>query len=255
MLFTKKSVRLVAPLLALALGAAACGGGDDSGSGSPSEPAAGKKGGTFRLGIAEPTAIDPYNAQESEGILVTKQIFTQLVGLDEDAKIVPAAAKSFTPNDDCTQWTFELVPDAKFSNGEVVTAQSFIDGWTRAATQDAASDVAYHMAGVQGFDELQRRLGHHVLRAVRAGPEHPRRGPGRGRLRVREEDPAAGDEPRPQGRRAGQQQDVQRHADRQRPVQARGPVAARHLDHDGPQRRLLRQGGQPRPGRGHHLQR
>lgn len=154
MLFTKKSVRLVAPLLALALGAAACGGGDDPGSGSPSEPAAGKKGGTFRLGIAEPTAIDPYNAQESEGILVTKQLFTQLVGLDEDAKVVPAAAKSFTPNDDCTQWTFELVPDATFSNGEVVTAQSFIDGWTRAATKDAASDVAYHMAGVAGFEEL-----------------------------------------------------------------------------------------------------
>jgi len=156
-----KTARLVAPLLALALGAAACGGGsssnDGSGSGSGSgsgNTAAGKPGGTFRLGIVEPTAIDPYNAQESEGILVTKNIFTQLVGLDKDAKLVPAAAEKWSSNADCTQWTFNLVKGAKFSNGEAVTAQSFIDGWTRAGTQAAASDVAYHMAGVDGFDDL-----------------------------------------------------------------------------------------------------
>ncbi len=153
----KKSVRMVAPLLALALGAAACGNSNDAstGSGSSSQPtSAGKPGGTFRLGIVEPTAIDPYNSQESEGILVTKNIFTQLVGLDKDEKVVPAAAQKITPNADCTQWTFNLVPGAKFSNGEDVTAQSFIDGWTRAGSKDAASDVAYHMAGVAGFDEL-----------------------------------------------------------------------------------------------------
>ena len=50
---------------------------------------------------------------------------------------------------------FKLQPGATFSNGEVVTAQSFVAGMTRAAKGSAASDVAYHMSGIAGFDALQ----------------------------------------------------------------------------------------------------
>ena len=35
-------------------------------------------------------------------------------------------------NADCSQWTFNLQPGTTFSNGEVVTAESFIAGMTRA---------------------------------------------------------------------------------------------------------------------------
>lgn len=150
MLIKRRTLTATALVAGISLTVASCGGGSSPGSGG----AAAKTGGVFRLGIVEPTAIDPYNAQESEGILVTKNIFTQLVGLDQASKLVPGGATDWKPNGDCTEWTFNLVKDAKFSNGEPVTAQSYIDGWTRAATKAAASDVAYHMAGVKGFDEL-----------------------------------------------------------------------------------------------------
>src|ERR1700754_4165198 len=52
----------------------------------------GKVGGTFRLAITEPTAIDPYNAQESEGILVTKYLFTGLTTATPDGEIQPGVA-------------------------------------------------------------------------------------------------------------------------------------------------------------------
>lgn len=158
---SRKRAALSTPIVLLALAAAACGGSSGTkapsttSSASSSGATAGKSGGTFRLGIVEPTAIDPYNSQESEGILVTKALFTQLVSLDKDANIIPGVAKTFTPNTDCSEWTFNLVPGTKFSNGAPVTAAAFIRGWTRAATKDAASDVAYHMGGVAGFDELQ----------------------------------------------------------------------------------------------------
>lgn len=183
---------LVAPIVVLALVGTACGGDDDSkdkatptssasaaapasgsasgpasasapGSGSESAPAAspttapaeGKKGGTFRLGISEPTAIDPYNSQESEGNLVAQQLFVGLVQLNSETdEIEPGAAEKWAPNGDCTEWTFNLRPGAKFSNGEAVSAKSFIAGWTRAGAQKAASDTAYHMAGIAGFAEL-----------------------------------------------------------------------------------------------------
>lgn len=114
----------------------------------------GKKGGTFRLGIEEPTAIDPYNAQESEGLLVTSYLFTGLVKAEPDGSTSPGVAEKWTPNDDCSEWTFSLKKGTKFHNGEEVTAQSFKTGWERAAAKAAASEVSYHMAPIAGYKDL-----------------------------------------------------------------------------------------------------
>src|SRR4051794_41156973 len=85
---TPRPLRWAALLAVLALLFSACGGNDKDKSAKDKDqkgtttPGEGKQGGVFRLGIVEPTAIDPYNSQESEGILVTKQLFTGLVGID-----------------------------------------------------------------------------------------------------------------------------------------------------------------------------
>lgn len=115
----------------------------------------GKPGGTFRLGITEPTAIDPYNAQESEGILVAEAIFTGLIRVEPDGKVKPGVAEKWEPNDDCSEWTFTLKKGTKFHNGEEVTSESFKRGWTRAAVKTAASEVAYHLEPIEGFAALQ----------------------------------------------------------------------------------------------------
>ena len=114
----------------------------------------GKTAGVFRLGITEPTAIDPANAQESEGQNVEKNLFEGLVGVDSaTAQLKPGVATKWDKNSDCTQWTFNL-GDSKFSSGEAVTAQSFIDGMNRAAQKSAASDTATFMAEISGFDAV-----------------------------------------------------------------------------------------------------
>jgi oligopeptide transport system substrate-binding protein len=127
--------------------------------GFPETPVApdvpGKPGGTFRLGITEPTSIDPYNVQESEGTLVNKALFTGLVDVQPDGTPIPGVANTFTPNADCTQWTFALKPGTKFTNGEVVDAAAFKRGWTRTAAKASASEVSYHLDEVKGYDELQ----------------------------------------------------------------------------------------------------
>ena len=150
-----RRARLLLALLAISLVAAACGGGgDEGGSAAPSA----KTGGTFRLGISEPTAIDPYNAQESEGLLVTQNLYDGLVSINsETLELVPAVAEKWSSDEACNTWTFNLRQGVTFSNGEPVTAQSFIDGMTRAASKEAASDVAYHMAGIAGYEELNTK--------------------------------------------------------------------------------------------------
>ena len=141
----RHSPPLLAVLLALAMLAVACGSSSGGGTGGRA---------VFRLGIAEPTAIDPYNSQESEGELVTKNLYESLVTVDAGGQVHPGVATSWAKNDNCTQWTFHLRPGTKFSNGEIVTAQSFVYGMTRAAAQAAASDTAEFMSDVQGYDQL-----------------------------------------------------------------------------------------------------
>ncbi|MFD4606591.1 MULTISPECIES: ABC transporter substrate-binding protein [unclassified Streptomyces] len=147
-----RSAKWVAGAIVIALAATACGGGDDSSSGSKGS---GKDGGSFRMGITEPVAIDPYNAQESEGILVTTNLFTGLYLPTADGQVVPALATSKKVSKDGKTWTFGIKKDTKFTNGEAVDAESFIRGWNRVAQKSAASDVAYHMAGVDGFGDVQ----------------------------------------------------------------------------------------------------
>ncbi len=155
---TRTTGRFAAAALALSLVAAACGGTDnDNAGGQTSSTASGAKaGGVFRVPIGEPSSIDPYQARESEGSNVTVRLFTGLVTFDGNAelKMRPGVAESWTPNNDCTEWTFKLRRNATFTNGEPVDAASFIRGWTRASIGTAASQVAYHLQQIQGYAPL-----------------------------------------------------------------------------------------------------
>lgn len=130
-----------------------------AGAGFPETPdpeqVPGKPGGVFRLGITEPTAIDPYNVQESEGWLVAEQLFTGLLKTSAEGDEAPGVAESWESNDNCTQWTFNLKPDQAFSNGEALTSEAFKRGWERTSAKASASEVAYHLDQVQGYDEMQ----------------------------------------------------------------------------------------------------
>ncbi|MEU6093705.1 ABC transporter substrate-binding protein [Streptomyces sp. NPDC047079] len=150
------SAKWVAGAIVIALAATACGGSDNGGSGSGNNSkGSGKDGGTWRMGITEPVAIDPYNAQESEGILVTDNLFTGLFDPTADGQVVPALATSKKVSADGKTWTFTIKKGTKFTNGEDVNAEAFIRGWNRVAVKSAASDVAYHMAGIAGFADVQ----------------------------------------------------------------------------------------------------
>ena len=144
-------------LAASALAAlAACGknGNAASGQGEPAVKAS--DGGTFKYFISDPVAIDPYNLQESEGTQVGHVLFDSLVEWDWDKSDVKAkAAESWEINDDNTVFTFHL-KDAKFHNGDPVTAESFKRGWQRLVDPSMAtpSEIGYHLSPVVGYDEM-----------------------------------------------------------------------------------------------------
>ena len=78
--------RLAVVLVSMTLLAAACSSDDDSTdtTGGSTESQA---GGVFRIPIGEPSAIDPYNARESEGTSVNKALFVGLVTYDGNPEL------------------------------------------------------------------------------------------------------------------------------------------------------------------------
>jgi len=127
-----------------------------------SEP---KKGGSMSFYIGEPAYIDPYNAQETEGMQITQAIFDSLTNFDEKdpTKLVPAAAESWEPNADATVWTFKLDPNGKFADGTPVKASDFVYAWNRIANPKTVntatgkpdpSIISYHLGFVKGFQEV-----------------------------------------------------------------------------------------------------
>jgi len=113
------------------------------------QPAAGEKlaenqSYTFWLLDAIKTS-DPHKNTDVEGSDIIRQLFEGL--LNEDAKGAPIAgvATSFDVSDDKLTYTFHLRPEAKWSNGDPVTAGDFVYSWQRLANPDTASEYAWFM--------------------------------------------------------------------------------------------------------------
>lgn len=143
-------------MVALSLLAGACSDGSGPGqAGTGGDRRQATPGGVFRVPIGEPAAIDPYNTRESEGMNVHKALFVGLVTYDGNPELEmrPGVATEWGADEACTRWTFRL-RESEFSNGEPVTAESFIRGWTRTVDARSASQVAYHFSGVEGYDAL-----------------------------------------------------------------------------------------------------
>jgi oligopeptide transport system substrate-binding protein len=143
--------------------AAGCTPSTTTSSGSGSAASGPAKGGVLSFYIAEPEAIDPYNAQESEGVQVTQALFDSLTAVDpKTGRVIPAAADSWSSDASGTVWTFKLHSGAKFADGESVTAKDFVFAWNRIAESAStnatdASQIAYHLSPVVGFDDAQKK--------------------------------------------------------------------------------------------------
>jgi peptide/nickel transport system substrate-binding protein len=88
--------------------------------------------GTLRVALSTmPNAIEPAVADERNATNVASQLFDSLVWTDDNGKVVPALAESWTISKDGTEYTFKLRKGVTFHNGEPFTADSVIYSWKR----------------------------------------------------------------------------------------------------------------------------
>lgn len=72
-----------------------------------------------------------------------------LYRLGKNSKVEPGVAKKTTVSDDGMTYTFELRKDAKWSNGDNVTAKDFVYSWQRTVDPKTASQYAFLFDGIE----------------------------------------------------------------------------------------------------------
>ncbi|WP_129359999.1 MULTISPECIES: peptide ABC transporter substrate-binding protein [Micrococcaceae] len=136
----------VAVISALAL--TGCGGGSSAGSGDADSSA------VITADSVEPqNPLVPTNTSENGGGVVVENIFNGLISYDEDGKPQNDLAESID-SDDNQNWTIKIKKDKKFTNGEPVTAQSFVDSWNYGAAAKNAQAASTFFSPIEGYDAV-----------------------------------------------------------------------------------------------------
>ncbi|ADY20567.1 peptide ABC transporter substrate-binding protein [Bacillus paranthracis] len=130
------------------------------------EPQANAKGDSGKSGAKQvinlietqeiPT-MDPALSADAVSSRVMTNTMEGLYSLGKDDKLVPGVAKEFKKSEDGKKYTFTLREDAKWSNGEPVTAKDFVYAWQRAINPDTAAKSAYIMYDIKNAEKINKK--------------------------------------------------------------------------------------------------
>ena len=138
-----------APLLAMLL-LSACGGGDTqhraAGAGQPSV--------LTRSLSGQPGSLDPQRAEDAFSYDVLRDMYEGLTASAPNGEVQPAAATSWRVENDGKVYVFSLRRDARWSNGDPLTASNFVDGFRRAVDPSTGSGAADLLRSIQNAPEI-----------------------------------------------------------------------------------------------------
>ncbi|EAE2602565.1 peptide ABC transporter substrate-binding protein [Listeria monocytogenes] len=143
--------------LLLSLVLVACGGGSDSKSDKKGSDS-GKASGEQVLNLTESALIpsaDSTKADDQVGLNVVNQTNEGLYALDKDGiPAIAGAAEEPKVSDDKTVYTIKLREDAKWSNGDPVTANDYVYSWRRAVDPNTAATYSYLFDAIKNGGDI-----------------------------------------------------------------------------------------------------
>ncbi len=129
--------------------------------GDKAKDTAGKSGAAqiirYNVG-AEPETLDPAKSTGLPEGTIELQMLDGLTRYDASQEIKPAIAESWEVSPDGLTYTFKL-RDAKWSNGDPVTAHDFVYSWQRALAKETASEYAYQFFYIKGAEDYNSGKG------------------------------------------------------------------------------------------------
>lgn len=95
--------------------------------------------------LDEHSSFDPQILEDTMGSMHARNLFEGLLSQDADGNLIPGVAERYESSDDKMTYTFFLRENAKWSNGDPVTANDFVYAWQRAVDPETASPYAWYM--------------------------------------------------------------------------------------------------------------
>ena len=104
----------------------------------------------------EPESLDPHVSSGVPEAHLQRDLFEGLVAEAADGKIIPGTAESWDISDDGLVYRFRLRPDAKWSNGEPVTAADVVYSFRRLLDPKTASKYAFMQWSLKNGEKFSK---------------------------------------------------------------------------------------------------
>lgn len=101
---------------------------------------------------AEPPTIDPGLSSDTTSGVIIDNVFENLTEMNNEGEVVPGAAESWEVSEDGLVYTFKLRAEAKWSNGDPVTAADFEYAWERMLDPEKVAQRANLFFDIKGAE-------------------------------------------------------------------------------------------------------
>ena len=102
----------------------------------------------------EPESLDPHRSRSTQAAVVLRDIGEGLVGYSSAGELIAGAAEKWEISEDGRQYDFWLRPEARWSNGETVTAEQFVYSFRRLVNPETAAFYAQALADIENAADI-----------------------------------------------------------------------------------------------------
>jgi oligopeptide transport system substrate-binding protein len=104
--------------------------------------------------VADPESLDPHKARSTQAAEVLRDIGEGLMAYSSDGMLVGATASSWSISDDGLTYTFTVREEARWSNGDAVTAEDFVFALRRLVDPATAAFYAQQVAAISNAEQI-----------------------------------------------------------------------------------------------------
>ncbi len=103
---------------------------------------------------SEPQSLDPHKSEGVPSANIQRDLYEGLLSESPSGELVPGVAQRWKISDKGLRYTFDLRPDAKWSNGDAVTASDFVYSWQRIVNPKTGSFYAQTLAPIKNAEAI-----------------------------------------------------------------------------------------------------
>ncbi len=126
-------------------------------------------------------SLDPHRSEDTASAAVHRDLYEGLLSESPKGELIPGVASEWTVSEDGKRYVFNLRPEARWSNGDAVTAHDFVFSLRRGVDPKTVSVYSYILTPILHADEITagkrppedlgvRALDAHTLEITLANP-------------------------------------------------------------------------------------